>query len=509
MAAAMADSPDTLIVPRGFNADALIAPMNVASASRDPRIGHPAVRRQVTRDSPVRFALMYLPHLLRSRETGWQMSLNWLHLKMAHDASMWAAKKALVRRWRRGYIGPRDVGKSLWGFEIDPLWALAHEHRNFFMAFSNNGKQARRHLANIRRELETNELLLGDFPHLRPKRRRGWSDTDVEVNRGPVTFAAVGIDEQSQGIRRDHDRPQILWGDDLEPDAARYSPKKVKARLDTLINSVFGMNPEAAIGLTGYTTMRGTIIHQMVQHALGEKTADWIVEQGFADNIHYFPPVIEHRDGTRESLWGVKWSLGYLDSMYGTRYYALNFLNNPAAEVSGSTWWTRSLIRWNPDAEVQRPIMWVDPAVSNKEDSDYTAITIAALTMDYRKVVIAYCRGFRCSPEERKRKIHALAREWGVREVFVEVNQGGDLWPALLGPMPPGVTLEVETATRPKEVRIEEFLHAYEKREVEHLGPLPDLEDQQVGYPDASVHDDLIDSGAGATDKLLSRRARR
>lgn len=501
--------PLPIIFPRGYDPTRLLAPLNMPSADPDPKFGHPQVRRDVTRTSPVRFALMYLPRSLQSPETGNRISLNWLHLTMAEHAAAWASPHPLLKRWRHAYIGPRFVGKTMWAFKINPIWALAHQHRRFFLAFSNNGDQARVHLANIRRELDENDLLLRDFPHLRPRRLRGSSDTTREVHRGDVTFAARGIDEQAQGVRHGNLRPQILCGDDLEPDAARYSPKQVKARLDTLINSVFGMNPEAAISLTGYTTMRNTIIHQLVRHALGEKTEDWIREQEFDKTTHYFPPILEHRDGTRESLWPQMWSLPYLDSMYGTRYYALNLANNPAVDGTGSTWWTRSLFRYTPDADVTRPIMWIDPAVSNKEDSDYFAVSIMALTTDGRKVVVAYCRGFRCTPEERKRKVHQLAREWGVRDVYIEVNQGFDLWPALLGPMPPGVELHVEWTSRPKEVRIEELLHSYEKHEVTHLERLADLEDQMVAYPEKATHDDLIDATAGGVHELLSRRTRR
>lgn len=497
----------SIVFPPGFDPTPILGPLN--SRSVDPKWGHPAARRHVTRTDPVRFALMYLPHLLRSPETGDRLTLNRLHLDMAERAKAWI----VPGRHRDGWVAPRGAGKSRWAFLILVLWALAHGHRRFFVAFANNSAQAEMHLANIRKELAENALLLNDFPHLRPGRGQGASDTarDVTcpavtvdgVRFGPVSMAARGIDSQAAGMSRDI-RPDLLVGDDLEPDESSYSPDAKVKRLATLVNTVFAMNTEAAVSLTGYVTMPGSITHDLVRHALGERTEGWVVEQGFAGSTHYYPAIVT-RDGRRESLWAARWSLRYLESIEGSRFYALNFANNPAEDTEGSSWWSDSLFVYTPDAQIREPIMWVDPAVSEKQTSDYTAVAIMGLT-SRGKVVIAYCRGFKVGPAERKRKIHELCRQWGVRRVFVEVNQGGDLWTELLSPMPRGIELIERHASGAKHVRIGDLLHHYECGDVEHLSRLRDLQDQQRSYPSNATHDDLIDAASGGVLELLGRK---
>lgn len=488
----------TVRFPRGFDPRPILGPLNTPAAGAE---GNPAWRRHVTRTCPVRFALLYLPHLIRSPETRNRISLNPLHLAMAESAKAWT----VPGRHRDAWIAPRGSGKTSWAYGVLPLWALAHQHRAFFLAFSNNSAQAQGHLANLRIELDGNDLLLRDFPHLRPSRGRGSSDSTSDVHRGPVSFAARGIDSQSLGIRRGNIRPDYLCGDDLEPDESNYSPAAKVKRLATLVNAVFAMNTEAAVSLTGYVTMHGSIMHDLVRHALGEKTERWIVEQGFDRATHHFPAIVERPDGSRGSLWPQRWPLSFLESIEGTRDFALNYANNPAADTDGSTYWTESLFRHDDQIPVTDPVMCIDPAVSAKAGSDYTAVTVAGLGPGGRTVVVGYCRGFKASPSERRRKIHDLIGRYRVRRVFCEVNQGGDLWAEHLSPLPGGVELTTYTVRAPKHVRIGDLCDLYERGRVVHVRPLRELEDQQRAYPSAAAHDDLPDSLAGAVAHLLPK----
>ena len=54
--------------------------------------------------------------------------------------------------WREAWIAPRGAGTSTYAFLGGPLWALAHGHRNYFMAFSHTSDMALDQLANLRAE---------------------------------------------------------------------------------------------------------------------------------------------------------------------------------------------------------------------------------------------------------------------------------------------------------------------------------------------------------------------
>lgn len=225
----------------------------------------PQYRRYVCRNSPLRFACTYFLDYLTDPITE-QASLSRFHCDMARDAERWTQSGP---GRRNVWIAPREAGKSVWRHLILPAWALAFDHRRFFLAFSNTEGQAKGHLANLRHELTTNERLAADFPELAPVRRAGSSNTATDVvTRSGAMLAARGIDSGSLGIRRGTTRPDLMLGDDLEPGESNYSPEAKAKRLGTLLNDVIPMNTRASIDLCGTTTMWGSIIHDAVRHAL-------------------------------------------------------------------------------------------------------------------------------------------------------------------------------------------------------------------------------------------------
>src|ERR1700748_1691494 len=121
-------------------------------------------RRIITRLDPLMFALVYLPHHLRGKETGDEITLSEFHVDLIKQAESWVLVDEEPAESRDAYIAPRGVGKSTWLFLILPLWAAAHQHRKFVAAFADSGAQAEKHLLTFKQELESNELLRGDYP---------------------------------------------------------------------------------------------------------------------------------------------------------------------------------------------------------------------------------------------------------------------------------------------------------------------------------------------------------
>lgn len=483
------------VFPPGVDGPRLLAPIDTAAADASGEY-----RKIVTRTNPLLFAIVYLPHHLVLRtDRGSVISLSQLHLDVAGSARGWVRRQAQRDAW----IAPRGSGKTSWFFLILALWALAHEHRRFFLALAHSSEQAKNQLANLRMELEHNDLLLSDFEHLRPGSRvRGAQDTTRTVLRGGVTVAARGIDSTSLGIKSGADRPDLIVLDDLEPDESNYSAAAKDKRLATVLSAVLPMNESAAVALCGTVTMAGSITDDLVRHVLGEGRAPWVDDAGFVP--HYYDVIqVDPVSGRERSLWPEKWPWSWIEHNRNTRSFALNYRNRPAS--AGGSYWTPGLFVIDDEFPAVDHLMYIDPAVTSGAHSDMTAIVIVGTDPGGRRAVIEHAWAGRLTPTALRSTVHRLARKnHTLRTVWIENNQGGDAWAEVLSPMPDGVRLETDRAVGSKRSRIERALDHYERGAVRHRQTFRDLEDQMLAYPRVT-HDDLIDATAGALRKAFQR----
>ncbi len=449
-------------------------------------------RRFITKDSPLLFAITYLPHWLRMQDSG-LMSFAPFHLDVAESMRSWPAGGA-----RDAWVGPRGLAKTMWLFGIGPLWALAHGHRRFCVAFSYSEDQAVGHLSTTRQELDGNDLLLHDFAELRPKRARGARNTLTTVTASGATLAARGLGGTSLGIRSGADRPDLIVGDDLEPSESDYSPAaKVKLQ-HKLTDGVLRMGSrDAVVALTGTVTMRGSMIHDVVRTAKGEPGApSWVRDRGI--RARYYPPVT----AAGVSVWPQRWSIAELDAERARdpREYALNMANDPSAETV--TYWTRDSFRYDERFRVASRVLHLDVAVTRRASSDFTVLALVALDVRGRACVERVQWG-RWTLDEIRNRIADFCEPLQVKpRVQVEGNQGGDTWLDSLAPWPAGVRFEIVTARAPKRVRIAKGYNHYQRRAVVHAWPMPELEAALCEWP-RGVHDDVPDAVAGALEGVF------
>lgn len=461
----------------------------------DDPLAVPEVRIRLTRQDPLLFAVLYMPHLIQQNG---EFSFADLHLALCRYALKWHEPVTEPRSARDAFIAPRDCGKSTWLFTILPIWALAHQHIDFIAAFSSAGPQATRHLSAIKNEFDTNPVLRTDFPDLcNPmKRQGGQSVADTQkmyFSKSRQTIAAAGLDEEILGLTDPMKRrPQLLILDDIEPGEENYSPHQVEKRRIAVRDTILPMNERAHVALVGTVTMLGSLMHQLIQTVTEkEAPAEWIDEEQFT--VHYFDPI---PDGTR-SIWKEKWTLDYLRSIAHMRSFKKNFLNQPVPE--GSAYWQEDTFRYGT-FRCSRYLIQIDPATTKTATSDYYGIAVigfAPRTEDTPpRCLVLYARAFKISPAELRRRILALIETYDrVGRVRIEVNQGGDTWRVILSDLP--VPLLVHSESVKKEVRAADLLAWYERGQVVHERRLPEAEQQLLAFPNV-IHDDLVDAiGAG------------
>ena len=103
-------------------------------------------------------------------------------LSTAHHEIYHLLQGALRKRGQRiALAGPRGLGKSTLATLIYLLYCVCYQLERFIVIISDTSDQAVRLLEIVRKELETNELLLEDFPELRGKRPSPWTQSEIET----------------------------------------------------------------------------------------------------------------------------------------------------------------------------------------------------------------------------------------------------------------------------------------------------------------------------------------
>ncbi|MFC9001110.1 hypothetical protein ACFT7U_36165 [Streptomyces rochei] len=508
-----------------------------------------------TRNDPLLFAIIYLPHHLTS-DAG-SMTLSAFHLELIEWAKSWTNPVTKPRESRDSFIAPRNGGKSTWVFLLLPMWGAAHGHIRFVAAFSDSASQAEDHLQSFKDELDSNEALTRDYPELcsplmgtQVKRYVAQSSNQIRQANG-FTFMAKGIDAKTLGMKVGRQRPDLLLFDDIEPPEATYSPNEAERRLSTVLQAAFPLNIYARVAIVGTTTMPGSIIDQL--RTVGELEGEWVSERdsrkgsfmeldkgnGIAADksdakeilfesdistplkntdspkssayddrdfyesldpelrwvvdakvrVHYFPAIITREDGSEESLWPEFWSLEFLNSIRHTRDFAMNYMNRPVS--LSADYWQDADINIRQAQEYGNTLLSLDPAVKTAKTNDYTGIAVLSRGSD-GKVYVRHAEGVKIAPgPELQKYITELCEKFSVGLVYVETNQGGDVWKSVLDGVP--AKYRSVHQTEKKELRATRALDFYRRKEVFHTGHFDTLQTQMFAYPRVK-NDDVLDA---------------
>lgn len=470
---------------------------------------HSYYRRHIAISHPLHFALIYMRHALRDVEG--RLSLNDLHIQMADYAADWKDQNCSTpaKPYRLAWIAPRDAGKSTWMFRILPLWAAAGGYRKFIAMFQDVSGKASHHFQNLRNELRDNARLRYDFPELCTRSETWAADrSDMFVSVAGHIIMASGFQANSLGLNVMGRRPDLILLDDIEP-MWKYDVDAAAERLQLLENMILPMSTRAVINLTGTTTTRGSIVHQLVRHARGIETADWIKRHKF--QARYFPAILrDPTTGAERSLWPTIWPLDTLLPRRHDDDFKLNMMNDPD-NASGRIWKQEDL-RPLPDGwRAGWGILSVDPAKTSGPKSDETGLAVVKQVIDADgnvvpdAVYVERAWGVRLGRDDLLSEIHsAVQRDGRITDVIVETNAAGDWF--RLGKLPRNVQEIRHSAKRVKEDRIIRLHQDYADGKVYqnpagHLGP---LRDQQFAFgPNMRIHDDILDAVTAGVDHLL------
>ena len=479
----------------------------------DPRLfSIPETRRELTKYDPMLFALLYLPHhLVNSKD---ELTLSEFHWDLAEYGRTWINKPTVPKQHRDAFIAPRECGKSTWIFLILPMWAAAHGHIKFIAAFSDAASQAETHLMSFKNELETNEYLKEDYPELCTPKVVGSTGRSLASNSWRIIqsndfiFDANGIDTNSLGKKVFGQRPDLIILDDIEKGEKNYSEYQAGRQMNTVFDDIAPMNIYARMIIVGTTTMPNSMMDQFRKHSEGNtgQELQWITDQNV--RVHYYPAIMTSEDGLERSVWPEKWPIDWLQSQRHLRDFAKNYMNRPIN--TDGNFWTFEDVIINDIGEYGNTIISIDPAVTKTKISDYTGIAVLSRGDD-DNIYVREALQLKVSPSELSDRVAILVEQYDAGVIYVETNQGGDLWKDVFKDIP--VKYRSIKQTVSKQIRAGKALNFYQQGKVRHSAHFPALEEQMWSFPKVN-HDDVLDAVTSGvlyfldnkSSKVLSRQ---
>lgn len=173
--------------------------------------------------------------------------------------------------------GPRGYAKST-VLMAYVLWGICFKKEHFVLFISNTNSLAITQLSHVKRELETNELLMEDFPDVAEERGKKpaperWAQ-DIIITRSEARLSAIGGEASLRGLRHKEHRPTLVVIDDLEnEEQVRSSEQREKLR-DWVMKAVLkaGDNRTNVI-------ITGTIMHPeslLAEFVDSDKSPGWL-----------------------------------------------------------------------------------------------------------------------------------------------------------------------------------------------------------------------------------------
>lgn len=479
----------------------------------DPRLLETSEgRRAIGRLDPLAFALIYLREWLT--DDNGVVSFAQFHADSYEWALSWIGNQLPMSN-RRAWVAPRGSAKSTMHFRIIPIWALAYGHKRYVAIFSRTDDHANEHMLAIQRVRLTNPLLRLDFAEfcqprmLEGRRPKAQHDTlDAYLAKSGAVLTAKGMNSSVLGSSIDGRRADVIVLDDVENSEANYTAYQAEQVKKTITGAIAFYNVNAIWSWVGTTTMFDGLIHQLVkttdsvpEELRNGPETDWVREQRVT--VRHYRPLVEDADGERVSMWPKRWSTSYLKSIEHTRVYRMEMDNLPSLAEEGM--WQREDFTYVDEASAvdARCALFVDPAVTVTDTSDYSGLAVSQFPFPTKAEVAKGQPGHvevlhvervkKTGKALRDRIMQLLTRFPSIKRVCVEDNQGAALWVEVFGDLP--VPVELLHASTHKEVRAAHALAKYQAlpTQVVHVGRHAQVESTMEAFP-LVAHDDDVDA---------------
>lgn len=206
----------------------------------------------------------------------------------------------------------------------------------------------------------------------------------------------------------------------------------------------------------------------------------------------------------------------HVSGLYGNTRLGRQELDGEMIEESEGALWSRLMMEnvFCPDVpDLRRIVVAIDPPASATKKSDACGIVAAGLDGNGMAWVLADESFAPAKPHEWARRAIALYHRLEADLMIAEVNQGGDMVPAVIAIEDPDIPVRSVRANRGKALRAEPIAALYEQGRVRHAARFPALEDEMCDFAHTGLSNgrspDRVDALVWALNDLFGRRENR
>lgn len=401
---------------------------------------------------------------------------------------------------RVGVIAPRGHAKSTTVDMTYPLWAGCFEQEEFVVIISDTYTQAAEFINALKDEFENNPKIKWLFGNMKGD---DWQDGEFVLSNG-IKYAAKGSGMKIRGIRHRHTRPTLMIFDDIENDENIKSAEQRQKLYHWFTKAAI---PALARG--GRAVVIGTILHfdSLVNKVMKQQD----IFKSWQTRVFY--AITTDEDGTEHALWPEHRSLEKLKSMrdnpndqefVGSIAFAQEYQHKPFSEedaIVKPDWIKECEPSQAPDEySRQARVLTVDPAASERQTADPTAMIVTDLGAD-GNVYVRAIRNQRTSPSITAETIQNLYETYQPQVVGIEQGALGLVFRDLLAGLPV-IGLKPDKDKVRRLLAVSRFFEAGKVFLVKDIQNGQALREQLIEFP-KGTHDDMVDAIVYAIRMLL------
>lgn len=330
-------------------------------------------------------------------------------------------------------VWPRGGAKST-SAELGVAALGARNARRYVLYVSETQDQADDHVANIGTLLETGTIAR-DYPRLGGRllgkygNAKGWRRNRLRTASG-FTIDAIGLDTAARGVKLEDQRPDLIVLDDIdnEQDTPKATQQKIKAITRKLLPA--GSSDLAVLFIQN-------LVHpDSIAAQLTDGRAEFLADRITSGPI---PAVIDFTyeqtgkgfqvTGGRPSWPGQDMTtVQHQVDTWGITAFLAEAQHEVEAPPGGMfDHLVFEHCTWADLPSLVRTVVWVDPAVTDTDQSDSMGIQADGVDAEGR-IYRLYSWEQRTSPTDALYRAITKAYELGAEHVGVETDQGGDTW---------------------------------------------------------------------------------
>lgn len=421
-------------------------------------------------------------------------------------------------------IWPRGGAKST-SIEMATALLAAKKARRYALYVSESQDQADDHVLNVGSLIESDVISLV-FPELAARSLgkygniRGWRRNRL-MTQGGFIIDALGLDSAVRGVKIENERPDLIVIDDI--DSQVDGPGVVERKIRTITRALLpaGSNDVAVVAVQN-------LVHpDSVFAQLADGRAEFLADRIVSGPI----PAVEGLETEQvDGKWRIvagkaTWegqSLQVCQDMISDMGLTafLSECQHHTEPPPGGMFDHIEFKRLDPEEvpDLVKTTVWVDPAVTDKDDSDSMGIQVDGIDEDgtiYR--LFSWER--RATPLDALKMAIMKAKQYHAQTVGVETDQGGDTWQSVFREAASSLGLKPSQwprylhakggAVGPKTHRAQQMLTDYEKGHIVHVrGTHGVLERALRRFPKTKPFD-LVDASFWSWRHLRPERKKR